>query len=265
MATRRYYSAIAVDNTVASAINSSVTSVTLTASPVGFPGSFPFVVALDYDTASEELVLVTAASGSTFTITRGYNGSSATSHNAGAVVRHVIIAQDMTDFQDHAALSLSGGAHGVTGAIGTFLGTPTSANLASAVSDETGSGSLTFATSPTLTTPVLIQGTATPTFSSNAYTLQSTDAGQFLLASNSSTAGTVNIPTDATYAFANGTQIHMQQTGSGQITIQAATSGTTTVTSNAATSAAPKFRAQYSVVTIMKTATNTWTVYGDIA
>lgn len=37
----------------------------------------------------------------------------------------------------------------------TFLGTPTSANLAAAVTNETGSGSLVFATSPTLITPVL--------------------------------------------------------------------------------------------------------------
>jgi hypothetical protein len=39
--------------------------------------------------------------------------------------------------------------------VATFLGTPTSANLASAVTDETGSGALVFATSPTLVTPVL--------------------------------------------------------------------------------------------------------------
>ena len=37
----------------------------------------------------------------------------------------------------------------------TFLGTPSSANLAAAVTDETGSGALVFATSPTLVTPIL--------------------------------------------------------------------------------------------------------------
>jgi hypothetical protein len=129
----------------------------------------------------------------------------------------------------------------------------------------TGTGSAVFATTPTITTPVITQGTSTPSFTSNAYTVVSGDAGQFLLASNSSTAGTVNIPTDATYAFPNGTQIHIQQTGSGQLTIQATTSGTTTVVSNGAASASPKIRAQYSVATLMKTATNSWTVYGDIA
>jgi hypothetical protein len=39
--------------------------------------------------------------------------------------------------------------------VATFLGTPSSANLASAVTDETGSGSLVFGTSPTLVTPAL--------------------------------------------------------------------------------------------------------------
>jgi hypothetical protein len=41
--------------------------------------------------------------------------------------------------------------------IGTFLVTPSSANLAAAVTDETGSGALVFGTSPTLTTPVIAQ------------------------------------------------------------------------------------------------------------
>jgi hypothetical protein len=39
--------------------------------------------------------------------------------------------------------------------IATWLGTPSSANLAAAVTDETGTGSLVFANSPTLVTPVL--------------------------------------------------------------------------------------------------------------
>lgn len=43
----------------------------------------------------------------------------------------------------------------------TFLGTPTSANLKSAITDETGSGALVFANTPTLVTPVL--GVATGT------------------------------------------------------------------------------------------------------
>lgn len=119
-------------------------------------------------------------------------------------------------------------------------------------------------TNKTLTTPVITQGQATPSFSANAYTLVSGDAGKLLLASNSSTAGTVYIPTDATYAFATGTQITIIQTGSGQLTIAATTPATTTVYSSGSTTAQPKCRTQYSAVTLWKSAANVWYVMGDI-
>ena len=48
-----------------------------------------------------------------------------------------------------------GNVTGLGANVATFLATPTSANLAAAVSDETGSGALVFATSPTLVTPAL--------------------------------------------------------------------------------------------------------------
>jgi hypothetical protein len=110
-----------------------------------------------------------------------------------------------------------------------------------------------------------LQGQATPTFSSNAYTLVSTDAGQLLLASNSSTAGTVYVPTDATYNFPIGTQITILQTGSGQLTVSAATPATTTINSTGATAASPKCRVQFSAMTLWKSAANTWYAFGDIA
>lgn len=52
-------------------------------------------------------------------------------------------------------LPVSTGISGLGSGVGTFLATPSSANLISAVTDETGTGSLVFATSPTLVTPVL--------------------------------------------------------------------------------------------------------------
>ncbi len=52
-------------------------------------------------------------------------------------------------------LPISTGVSGLGSGVATFLGTPSSANLASAVSDETGSGALVFANSPTLVTPAL--------------------------------------------------------------------------------------------------------------
>ena len=57
-----------------------------------------------------------------------------------------------------AALPVASGGTGITSfgsGVATWLGTPSSANLAAAVTDETGSGALVFATSPTLVTPLL--------------------------------------------------------------------------------------------------------------
>ena len=58
-------------------------------------------------------------------------------------------------------LPVSTGISGLGAGVATFLATPSSANLAAAVTGETGSGALVFATSPTLVTPVLGVATAT--------------------------------------------------------------------------------------------------------
>lgn len=52
-------------------------------------------------------------------------------------------------------LPVGSGISGFGTGVATFLATPSSANLASAITDETGSGALVFATSPTLVTPLL--------------------------------------------------------------------------------------------------------------
>lgn len=52
-------------------------------------------------------------------------------------------------------LPISTGVSGLGSGVATFLGTPSSANFAAAVTGETGSGALVFATSPTLVTPAL--------------------------------------------------------------------------------------------------------------
>ena len=52
-------------------------------------------------------------------------------------------------------LPISSGVSGLATGVATFLATPTSANLAAALTDETGTGANVFATSPTLVTPIL--------------------------------------------------------------------------------------------------------------
>ena len=54
---------------------------------------------------------------------------------------------------DATGLPISTGVNGLGANVATFLGTPNSANLISAVTDETGTGNLVFSNSPALTTP----------------------------------------------------------------------------------------------------------------
>lgn len=58
-------------------------------------------------------------------------------------------------------LPVSTGVAGLAAGIAAFLATPSSANLAAAMTDETGSGANVFATSPTLVTPNIGEATAT--------------------------------------------------------------------------------------------------------
>ena len=57
------------------------------------------------------------------------------------------------DLSDATGLPISSGVSGLGGNVATFLGTPSSANLAGCVTDETGTGALVFGTSPTIATP----------------------------------------------------------------------------------------------------------------
>jgi hypothetical protein len=204
-------------------------------------------------------------------------------------------------------LPISTGVSGLGAGVATFLATPSSANLASALTDETGTGANVFATSPTLVTPDL--GTpsaidltnatavptdatkaniASPTFTGTvtiptgavitspkigstysaktaAYTFASGDEGQLFSMNNAATQQ-FNIPTDATFNFAVGTEINVFWiTGAGQPTIGAVTPGTTTVISTGATSATPKLRVANSGATCKKLAADSWIVFGDIA
>jgi hypothetical protein len=96
-----------------------------------------------------------------------------------------------------------------------------------------------------------------------SYTTVLTDAYK-LVTMSVSTANDFLIPTNASVAYPVGTVINVIQIGTGQTTIKAVTSGTTTIASTGATSTTPKLRAQYSAATCIKVATDTWYVVGDI-
>jgi hypothetical protein len=91
------------------------------------------------------------------------------------------------------------------------------------------------------------------------YTLAAGDAGELVTLSNAS-AITLTVPTNASVAFAIGTQITITQANSGQVTV----AGAVGVTVNAADSAT-KLRTQWSAATLIKTNTNSWILIGDIS
>src|ERR1035437_314114 len=67
------------------------------ASTTGYPTA-PFLLGIDRGTSKQEVVLCTAiASGTTFTVTRAYNGTSAVLHNIGATVEHTSAAMDYSE------------------------------------------------------------------------------------------------------------------------------------------------------------------------
>ena len=116
----RFYSSVAQATTLTGSITPS-TTVIMVASTAGFPGSTPFTLALDYNQSNEELVDVTSVAGFSLTVTRAVDATSASSHNAGAVVRHVSSGRDFADSRAHEVASTN--VHGVTGAGNALVGT----------------------------------------------------------------------------------------------------------------------------------------------
>jgi hypothetical protein len=123
-------------------------------------------------------------------------------------------------------LPISTGVSGLGTNVATWLGSPTSANLISVVADETGSGSLVFATSPTLVTPILgtptsgtlsnctVDGTSSVGFrnipqnpqNSTSYTLTLADSGKHIYRSSGG-AETWTIPAASSVSYPLGTAI----------------------------------------------------------
>lgn len=155
----------------------------------------------------------------------------------------------------------AGDIEGVTAGTGlSGGGTSGTVTLAidSTVATLTGSQTLT---NKTLTDPKINLAFDAETAS---YTAVLANNGQVVTMDNAS-ANTFSIPTNASVAFPIGTQINVIQIGAGQTTIQAVTSGTTTIQSTGATAAAPKLRARYSMATCIKAGTDLWYVAGDIS
>lgn len=129
----RKYSTTSVNTTLAVGISSTATTATVTsATAAGLLGGVSlgagnvdqFAIAIDHDTANEEIVWVTGVTTDTLTIVRGRAGTSNVAHSAGASVKHVLTGEDLTYFTtsiDGAVLTT--GAQSIAG-VKTFTSPP---------------------------------------------------------------------------------------------------------------------------------------------
>ena len=266
----RKYSTTSVATTLSASINTTATSMTVAAGTgTALMGGVTlaagnvdsFAVALDVDTQNEEIVWVTQVATDTFTISRGQAGRgtagvSGIAHTAGATVKHVFTGDDATFFTAGVATADAAIPKALVTAKGDIIAASANAvpdNLAVGtngqylVADSTQTLGIKWAT---LGTPALVLNAQTGT----TYTLVAADVNKLVTLSNAS-AITVTIPNGV---FTTGQEINLQQLGAGQVTIQG--DGTTTFTGTGT-----KLRTQYSAATLICTASNTFTLIGDIA
>ena len=164
--------------------------------------------------------------------------------------------------------------------VATWLGTPSSSNLAAAVTGETGSGALVFATSPTLVTPVLgtptsgtlsactVDGTDAVGFrnipvnsQTAAYTTVLADSGKVIFhPSTDANARTFTIDSNANVAYPIGTALTFINMTSQVVTIAITTD--TMYLSSAGTTGSRSL-AQYGSATAIKMTSTTWLISGS--
>jgi hypothetical protein len=180
-------------------------------------------------------------------------------------------------------LPVANGGTGITSlgaGVATFLGTPSSANLASAVTDETGTGALVFATSPTLVTPLLgtptsgvlsactVDGTDAVGFrnipqnsQSGAYTLVLADSGKHIFHPvGDNNARTFTIPANSSVAYPIGTAITFINMAAANVTIAITTD---TLTLSSAGTSGSRTLAQYGSATCIKITSTQWLISGS--
>lgn len=128
--TTRKYTSMSQQTTLTSAVTSGATvipvvSATTLLGGITIAANEVFTVVIDPDTSLEEIVDVTLSSGNpvsanNLTVVRAVDGSSAQSHSAGAIVRHMVIGRDLREPNVHASTGLA--VHGL-GTTSSVVGT----------------------------------------------------------------------------------------------------------------------------------------------
>ena len=179
-------------------------------------------------------------------------------------------------------LPVANGGTGITSfgaGVATFLGTPSSANLASAVTDETGTGALVFATSPTLVTPLLgtptsgtlsnctVDGTNSVGFlnipqnaQTGSYTLVLADSGKHIYHASGAGAATYTIPANGSVAYPIGTAVTFVNLSATAISIAITTD---TMYLSSAGTTGTRTLAQYGSATAIKVTSTDWLISGS--
>ena len=146
-----------------------------------------------------------------------------------------------------------------TGNSGKFLttdGTTASWDTVSQVPSQTGNSGKYLTTNGTAASwndPALVTTNAQ---TGTTYTLVLSDKDKLVTLSNAS-AITLTVPTNASVAYPTGSVVNIQQIGSGTVTVV----GDTGVTVNGTGTTT---RTQWSAASLLKTATDTWTLIGDL-
>lgn len=107
-------------NSVATVLSTGISAVDTTATVTdgsGLPvGTNPFVITVNINKTGEEKILVSGRSGNTLSgLTRGYDGTTAATHQPGESVIHTLSAVDLDEANAH--VNAATGVHGLTGAM----------------------------------------------------------------------------------------------------------------------------------------------------
>ena len=264
----------------------SAVSLTATREVTLGPDTVSKVWLIENATTGSQIITIKQGSGATVDVANGSKvmvvtdgaGAGAAVLNANPTEAVVDLTSDVTG-----TLPVANGGTGITSfgsGVADFLGTPSSANLATAVTDETGSGALVFATSPTLVTPALgtpssgtlssctVDGTDEVGFrnipqnsQSAAYTLVLADAGKHLYhPAADANARTFTIPANASVAYPIGTAITFINMTTEVVTIAITTD--TMYLSDAGTTGSRSL-ALYGSATAIKMTSTTWLISGS--